>query len=318
MLFRLVGDVFAPAGDGAKLCILIYHRALPAPDILLSGEVDAATFESHMKLLASEFRVLPLSEACERLVQGELPARAACITFDDGYADNEQVALGILRRLNLQATFFVSTGYSNGGAMFNDIVIEAVRCARSGTHDLSALGLGIHKLEDNTSRRAALDALIMQLKYRPVCVRKDLAERVAEKLGVAVPANLMLSPRQIRRLHSEGMEIGGHTVNHPILAKLSEDEARAEIVDNKRRLEEITGAPVRLFAYPNGKPGQDYGPQHVRLVKEAGFAAAVSTVRGAAHRTSDLFQLPRFTPWDKTPLRFGMRLLLTRARPAVA
>jgi len=95
-------------------------------------------------------------------------------------------------------------------------------------------------------------------------------------------------------------------------------EARAEIVEGKRRLEEITDAPVTLFAYPNGKPGRDYGPRDVELVRRAGFAAAVSTRAGAANRASDLFQLPRFTPWDKSPRRFGMRLLANCVRSVPA
>jgi peptidoglycan/xylan/chitin deacetylase (PgdA/CDA1 family) len=128
----------------------------------------------------------------------------------------------------------------------------------------------------------------------------------------------MMRPAQIKRLYDEGMEIGGHTVNHPILAVLDAQEARAEITGGKHRLEEITGAPVTLFAYPNGKPGEDYGPRDVELVKKAGFAAAVSTRSGVAGRGSDVFQLPRFGPWDRNPRRLGARLLLNCARSVPA
>jgi peptidoglycan/xylan/chitin deacetylase (PgdA/CDA1 family) len=284
------------------------------PDPILHDEIDAATFEQHMALLAADFNVLPLGEACAQLVRGGLPARAACITFDDGYADNEQTALPILKRFGLPATFFVSTGFSDGGVMFNDGVIEVVRCAPAGTHDLSRLGLGSYSLGDSTSRRAPIDALIGQLKYRPVRERGALVEQLAAAMHSALPKDLMMRSAQIKRLYDEGMEIGGHTVNHPILAVLSEQEARAEIVNGKRRLEEITGAPVTLFAYPNGKPGRDYGPRDVELVREAGFAAAVSTLGGVANRGSDIFQLPRFSPWDRSPRRLGVRLLLSCAR----
>jgi peptidoglycan/xylan/chitin deacetylase (PgdA/CDA1 family) len=247
-----------------------------------------------------------------------LPARAACITFDDGYADNERTALPILKGLGLPATFFVSTGFSDGGIMFNDCVIEAVRRAVAGMHDLSSLGLGSYSLGDSTSRRAAIDALIGQLMYRPVGGRRVLAAQLAAAMRSTLPADLMMRPAQIKRLHDEGMEIGGHTVNHPILAMLDEEEARAEIVGGKRQLEEIIGAPVTLFAYPSGKPGRDYGPRDVRLVKEAGFVAAVSTIGGVANRGSDFFQLPRFGPWDRNPRRLGLRLLLSCARSVPA
>lgn len=300
------------------MSILIYHRALAAPDPILYDEIDAAIFERHMALLADEFNVLPLGEACARLARGALPARAACVTFDDGYADNEQIALPILKRLGLPATFFVSTGYSDGGFMFNDGVIETVRHAPTGTHDLSSLGLGSHSLGDSASRRAAIDALIRQLMYRPVSERSALVVQLAAAMRSTLPTDLMMRPAQIKRLHDEGMEIGGHTVNHPILTLLNEQQARAEIVRGKRRLEEITGAPITVFAYPNGKPGWDYGPRDVGLVREAGFAAAVSTISGTAGRGSDLYQLPRFGPWDRNPRRLGVRLLLNCARSVPA
>ena len=317
-MFHLLGNLLSPAGDRGRLSILIYHRVLADPDPVLHDEIEAATFEQHAALLRSEFNALPLGEACTRLARRSLPARAACITFDDGYADNERIALPILKRLGLPATFFVSTGFSDGGIMFNDGVIEAVRRSPAGTHDLSSLGLGSHSVGDSTSRRAAINALIGQLKYRPVGERRALVVQLAAAMRSTLPSDLMMRPAQIKRLHDEGMEIGGHTINHPILATLDAEEARAEIVGGKRRLEEITGAPVTLFAYPNGKPGRDYGPRDVELVKKAGFAAAVSTTSGVANRTSDLFQLPRFGPWDRNPRRLGVRLLLSCARSVPA
>lgn len=317
-MFRFVGDLLSPSGDRGRLSILIYHRMLAAPDPILHDEVDAATFEKHMALLAADFNVLPLGEACARLARGGLPARAACITFDDGYADNEQTALPILKRFGVPATFFVATGYIDGGIMFNDGVIEAVRRAPAGTHDLSPFGLGSHSLDDSASRRAAIDALLAQIKYRPPGERDRLVEQLAASMRSTLPKDLMMRPAQIKRLRAEGMEIGAHSVSHPILAVLNAQQARAEIVDGKRKLEEITGAPVTLFAYPNGKPGRDYGPRDVELVKEAGFAAAVSTLVGVAHRGSDLFQLPRFGPWDRNPRRLGLRLLMNCARSAPA
>jgi peptidoglycan/xylan/chitin deacetylase (PgdA/CDA1 family) len=317
-LFRFVGNLLSPAGERGRLIILIYHRTLPAPDPILHDEIDAPTFERHMALLAADFNVLPLGEACARLARGGLPARAACVTFDDGYADNERSALPILKRFGLQATFFVATGFSGGGIMFNDGVIEAVRRAPAGMHDLSRVGLGSYSLQDSASRRAAIEALLAQIKYRPVGERGALVEQLAAAMHSPLPKDLMMRPAQIKRLHDEGMEIGSHTVNHPILSVLDAEQARSEIIGGKHRLEEITGAPVTLFAYPNGRPGLDYGPRDVELVKEAGFTAAVSTIGGVANRGSDIFQLPRFSPWDRSPRRLGLRLLLSCARSVLA
>lgn len=89
---------------------------------------------------------------------------------------------------------------------------------------------------------------------------------------------------------------------------MDNDVARAEIASGREMLEGMIGGRVRLFAYPNGKPGQDYLADHVRMVKDLGFDAAVSTAYGAATARSDLYQLPRFTPWDRGTLRLTLRM----------
>lgn len=300
--------MLSPAGARARLSILIYHRVLPRPDPLFPNELDADRFEAQMRLLATGFRFMPLSEAIAALAKGNLPAHAACITFDDGYADNAQIALPILRRLGIPATFFVATGFLNGGRMWNDTVIEAIRAAPGVSLDLQYLGLGVHDLSGTTQRQAAIPALLGQLKYLPLDERLAMVERVRDAAGGVLPEDLMMTDAQVRELHAAGMEIGGHTVNHPILARLDEAAARNEVAAGRATLESIIHAPVKLFAYPNGKPDQDYQAAHVRIARELGFTAAVSTAWGAASRETDPYQLPRFTPWDRSRLRFMLRM----------
>jgi len=315
-LVRALGAVLSPGGANGRLSILIFHRVLSAPDSLLTEAIDARRFSQQMELLGSEFNVLPLGDAVERLVQGRLPPRAACVTFDDGYADNHDVALPILKRAGIPATFFIASGYLEGSRMWNDVVIEAVRQAQGATLDLAHLGLGSHPVGSIEERRAAVHALLKAIKYRPSDERAEIAKGVAATARTDSPANLMMARSQVRALHSAGMEIGGHTVTHPILTRLSPQEAEREMADGKAELEAIIGGPVRLFAYPNGKPTEDFGPEHVALAKRMGFRAAVTTAWGAARRSSDVFQLPRFTPWDRQPSKFALRLLLNTRRPA--
>jgi hypothetical protein len=82
------------------------------------------------------------------------------------------------------------------------------------------------------------------------------------------------------------------------------------MADSKARLEKILGEKVGLFAYPNGKPGEDFREEHAVLAREIGFDAAVTTAPSAARVGCDIMQLPRFTPWDRSRLRFGARLAL--------
>lgn len=305
----------------ATLSILIYHRVLARPDPLFPGEVDRALFERQLRLLKRFYTVLPLPVAVQRLRDGSLPPRAACITFDDGYADNAEQALPLLQQYGLHATFFIATGYLNGGHMWNDRVIDAVRQSPGATLDLRDLGLDCLPLASLAQRGAAIEHVLGKLKYLPFEQRQRLAVDIRRRAGGAMRtmAPAMLTTYQLRRLHAAGMGIGAHTVSHPILAALSDRAARNDIANGKRELEQLLQAPVTLFAYPNGKAGHDYGPAHVQIVKSLGFAAALATDWGVARPGAglDLFQLPRFTPWDRGRLAFLWRLRQNRRQSPV-
>ncbi|WP_018175033.1 MULTISPECIES: polysaccharide deacetylase family protein [unclassified Thioalkalivibrio] len=307
-MLRVPLSMLSPQGRRARLTILAYHRVLADPDPLRPEDPVAETFRWQMRLLAREMNPLPLDEAIERLQEGRLPARAVAVTFDDGYADNAEIALPILREEGVPATFFVATGYLNGGCMFNDMLIETVRRIPSMAVDLAPEGLGTRPLESMAQRRATIHALIGALKYRPLAERSRRAEALGARFHIMPPGDLMMTDDQVRELANAGMGIGGHTVLHPILAETDAETAQQEIAEGKAELEALVGRPVRLFAYPNGRPGKDYAPEHVEMVRASGFDAAVSTMAGAAGRDTDPLQLPRFTPWDRTPLRFGLRL----------
>jgi peptidoglycan/xylan/chitin deacetylase (PgdA/CDA1 family) len=303
-------------GGGNAPAILIYHRVLRRRDPLFPSEVDAETFDWQLNALKSCFTVLPLHEATELMRERALPPRAACITFDDGYADNAELALPLLRRHGLHATFFVASGFLDGGRMWNDCVIEVIRQARSGMLDARRLGYGQFPLHSLADRQHAIGALLEKLKYLPMAQRSVQVRRLAELADCTLPEKLMMSSAQVRQLHRCGMGIGAHTLRHPILARLPLAVAKREIEEGREKLQQLIGADVTMFAYPNGKPHHDYGAEHVALVRELGFRAAVSTAWGGCRRAHDLYQLPRFTPWDRSPGRFLFRLAANMLRRA--
>lgn len=312
---RPLFNLLSPAGARARLTVLIFHRVLREVDPLFPDEVDAARFDELLGWLKSWFNVLPLDAAIRQLHDGRLPARAAALSFDDGYADNHDVALPLLRRHGLPCSFFIATGFLDGGRMWNDTLIESVRLSKLPTLDLRGLvdgrgeDLGRHALGDTADRRAALGRLIERVKYLPPEPREVCVDAIAARAEVTPPDDLMMSSAQVRSLRAAGMQIGAHTVNHPILATLDEQRAADEISRSRDALQGLLGERVSMFAYPNGKPGTDYLPEmHPRIVSELGFDSAVSTRWAAARRGDDVFQIPRFTPWDRSRVKFGLRL----------
>ena len=125
---------------------------------------------------------------------------------------------------------------------------------------------------------------------------------------------LMMQRDTVRDLAMRGFEIGGHTINHPILKVLSDEEADREIRQCRDWVTEVTGQKPRSFAYPNGRTGVDYDENHVRMVKDAGFQAAASTDWGLATTASNVLQLPRTGPWWRQGRRFESGLLRSYLR----
>ncbi len=161
LLMRTVSQ----GGNEGRLSVFIFHRVLSESDPLFNWDPDAASFRQLMGWIKECFNVLPLDEAVRHLSERSLPPRAASITFDDGYVDNFHIARPILESLGLTATFFISTGYLNGGIMWNDSVIEAIRHCRKSHLDLSSMGLGVLDLSTAASIRRSISEVLSNIKY---------------------------------------------------------------------------------------------------------------------------------------------------------
>lgn len=305
---KMLLSVISGFSSQRKLIILIYHRVLTSPDFMNPHQISVENFDEQMHLLATHFNVLTLSDALNKLKHHTLPPCAVCITFDDGYADNYLNALPILKRYDLPATFFIVSGFLNENRMWNDDIVETIRQHENPILDLTALGLGLYDIDTPTKKSQVAKQLENHLKYLPFFEREAKCKAIAN-LTPSLPQNLMLTHEQLKLLSDEAsMEIGGHSVNHPILTKIEPLEGKREISDCKTQLEKIIQKPVRFFAYPNGKFEVDFNQQHALFAKECGYEAALSTNWGGVSQKSDLFLLPRFTPWDKTPLKFMLRM----------
>lgn len=304
-------STLSPSGESARLPILTFHRVPIEEDWMFPGEATAARFEQICRWLRGWFKVLPLDTALTRLMNGDLPAGACAITFDDGYADNHDVALPILQKLGLTATFFIATGYSDGGCMWNDIVLDALRRTFRDEVDLSeilAMPEARLALRTRDDRRMAAHRIIDGIKYEADERRMACALRCAAALGVQPGRNLMMTPQQVQAMARGGMSLGAHTVRHPILKDLPVDRVRAELKQSRAELESLIQTRIGLFAYPNGRPDVDYDVTTVAVVRDLGFDAAVTTSQGVATRASDRYQVPRIMPWAPDRWRFAWQL----------
>lgn len=293
-----------------NLSILIYHRVLPEKDYMRPNTPTQKEFDRQMEIIAKYFTPISLSDALKRMKEGGLPKNSVCVTFDDGYSDNETIALPILKKWNIPATIFISTGLINGGIMWNDIVIESIKLQENKTLDLRRYELGVYDISTENKKNLTAESILKKIKHYDKNLRTELVEYIRSMNSEILSSNMMLTSRQIINLVDSGVEIGGHTVTHPILSKLSKIDAYDEILNGKEVIESITRKTCRYFAYPNGRPKVDYLPEHVDMLKNIGFEAGLSTTWGVSNNDSDRFEMARFTPWDKNPTKFMIRLLL--------
>jgi peptidoglycan/xylan/chitin deacetylase (PgdA/CDA1 family) len=291
--------------------VLIYHRVNDEKCGFQIDKVPPRLFRRQMEYLARHFHVLALEDILGRIRSGEaLPKRCVVVTFDDGYEDNYLHAFPILDRLGLPATIFLSTGCINGGPMlWFDRVLDAFNRTSRHTLALAESGTVLSFQTPREKGLAAFDVLAL-LKSLSGPRRSAAIDDLASKLGVEETpggTNNMLTWAQVREMAGRGMKFGAHTVTHPILSKISLQEAEWEIAESKRAIESQIGRPVHVFAYPNGKP-EDFSPGTMELVKKSGFQAALTTVWGANAYREDSFLLKRITASGQDLASFALTL----------
>jgi hypothetical protein len=117
----------------------------------------------------------------------------------------------------------------------------------------------------------------------------------------------MLTWDQIRLMRANGIDFGGHTVNHPFLSRLSPTQAAWEVSECKRRIEEELQHPIYYFAYPNGRE-KDFNAVDTEVLRTAGYRAAVTTIWGVNYRATDRMEMRRGGPWESTAALFAYKM----------
>ena len=308
MLHQLLSGANSIAGR-QKLTILIFHQVLAKKDSLRPWEPDCDKFDWQMGLIRQFFNPLPLSEAMALLTSGELPPKSVCVTFDDGYRNNLEIALPILNKHGIPATVFVATAFSAGRNMWNDRVIDLFANFKGSEIDLSPADMGRKNISHDLEKRTIVSKVVLKLKYLPLDQRQQIVDELFAANSAQTESSMMMTREELCKIADSGIELGSHTHSHPILKSLEPAEQKQEILKSKELLEEWTGKKVTGFAYPNGRRNIDFDDVTKEIVRDLGFNYAVSTEWGYVSKQSDRFSLKRFTPWDNEPWKFHMRML---------
>jgi peptidoglycan/xylan/chitin deacetylase (PgdA/CDA1 family) len=258
--------------------ILMYHRFSRQED---PTTTSARAFRGHLRYLTAHYRLVPLSKIADYLTSGEpLPPGLAAITIDDGYQDSYEIAFPLLQRYQVPATLFPVTDFIDQRAWLWTDKLKFIlpRTTHRWVEVSLQDNLSRIELSDDRSKQLAATHINSLLKAQSdTCKERALCE-LSTMLGVALPEAPPeefhpLTWDQVRELDGAGVEIGSHTVTHPILTRTEPLRIHAELSQSKARLESELNRKVDLFCYPNG----NYDEQVVRETERVGYRCAVTT-----------------------------------------
>jgi peptidoglycan/xylan/chitin deacetylase (PgdA/CDA1 family) len=272
--------------------------------------VTADRFRDHLEVLRDEADVVPLERVFERTERG----RSVAVTFDDGYADNVEVAVPLLVRSDVPATFFVVAG-DPAEEFWWDRLDHLLAAPTTGAEQIDVTISG-RRLRADVRTQAARAQARRALNHRIRVLHPDSVEtvlaRIAEQLGPLPPScvrHRRATLPQLRELDATpGMTIGSHTRRHAMLGGLPESEQERELADARIWLEHEIGIDVTSVAYPFGMPGS-WDRRTERLVRSAGYQLACTNVVGIVRRRTPPHRLPRCQVWnhDAGDLRVRLR-----------
>lgn len=290
-----------------RLSVFLFH-AVPHTSPEIPREFTLGQFEEMLHFIRRHFNVIPLSDAVNAMKNGKLSARTACITFDDGYPCWISGVAPLLKKANLHATFYITTGQFKGLPMWHERVARAIVGFKGQSLDIIGFGLPPLPMHGLKQRSEAFSIVEQFLKYQTVEVRETLLLMLEMQAGVLAGEVPCMNESQLKELAAMGFGIGAHTHSHPILSLCNRQQAVTEIGSVREILSGMLKCKVESFAYPNGRPGTDFNSEHVEIVKSAGYLNAVTTDWGAANPNTSPFEIPRFTPWGPSKARMALQM----------
>ncbi|MBC7327961.1 polysaccharide deacetylase family protein [bacterium] len=288
------------------LYIPSYHRFSEVKETIptIPRSISQKAFKEQMEYISRNFEPVPLSLIAFCIHKREpFPKNCITITIDDGYKDNYLYAFPILKSLGIPATIFLTTSYIDGvKTPWEAKITFAIK--NTSLREINLKGIGRFHLGDEKKRYLAAKMIVKRLKKFTDRQKNRLVEELIRICKVNVPPELgkelMLSWEEVREMSENGIEFGAHSLTHPILTNMPLKDAREEIVLSKRQIEENLGNPPLAFAYPNG----DFNEEIVRIVREAGFLCAVTTMIEEVKPWSNPYKIGRVFGMDEDMHRF--------------
>jgi len=277
----------------SQVAVLIYHRVRPKKDNWSLEPMSPESFEKQIKYFSRNYEIIPLDSLAEGIKQGNgIPSKAVVITFDDGYKDNYTYAYPTLKKYNVPATIFLTTGLIGTGNLFWWDKVKYI-VSHTTSNQLSLDPLGNYPTQSDREKIHTAVVIVNSFKQLTEENRSLMITKLHKISGVNIPGDLgkelILSWDEVREMNDDGVVFGAHSVNHPILTNMPLEQAKWEILQSKKDIEEKLGKKVTSFAYPNG----DFNYMISKFVKENSFIQAFSVSGKLISSRADPYELSR-------------------------
>lgn len=282
--------------------ILRYHSVTDDPskcaDLInpgLSEQTDI--FDLQMGYIAKKYTCVSLDDVGIFVKKGKFPKGTIAVTFDDGFYDNFEYALPIFKKYNIPATIYMTTGCLDDRELFwpSRTMYLFSNTTQSVLEDRTFLKRTI-PLESPGQRNEAR-LLVNQICECLSGVERarwlDLLEKKLETNHTKNIPAIMIRSSQVRELLNCGIIVGSHTMTHPNLCKISDEDAWEELKTSKQELEKLTGIEIKHFSYPNPFSQPHCDERVISLVRKAGYETAVTSLWGRCTTSVNAFAIPR-------------------------
>ncbi|MBU4009416.1 MAG: polysaccharide deacetylase family protein [Proteobacteria bacterium] len=292
--------------------VLTFHRVGNGTNRFFDV-IPTDVFERIVQYLSKSYKIFTASEAWARTVTGNLPRNAIVITFDDGYRDNYTNAMPVLKKYKVSATLFLSTGPPDDSKLlWHDLMFNAFSETKVSEWRFMKKRYWLSNIQ---SAKLAVTTFAKYIKKLDETERDSAIYQLYRDLAIDPKENknetTMLTWDEVKVMADNGIEIGSHTVNHPILSRLTYGQQFMEISGAIKRIEEKTGIRPKVFAYPNGRL-EDFNNDTLSILKRCGIRSAFTTEVGNNSVDSDPFMLKRGAAWSHDPNKFVLQLALNR------
>ncbi|HEX2682531.1 MAG TPA: polysaccharide deacetylase family protein [Ferruginibacter sp.] len=260
-----------------KSLVLVFHK-----------ESNGLLFEKILVALKTRYRLVSIQEL-EHLLLEQKDLKNIChISFDDGHRSFYNAIFPVLKKHQVPASLFISPDVisTNSNYWFQEVHDYDEKIVKE------ILSSRLH-ISPEVISKTRFKMIFKTLSIQQI---EEVMKIYQQRTGCGTKSPKNITTAQLHEIASSGLvTVGAHSLKHPILKNENDADCKHEISASIKKLEQLTGKPVKYFAFPNGLPGLDYGEREINFLRDNNISMAFSTEFDTLSRGINLLNIPRLS-----------------------